>query len=114
MNTSKSWKARNPEKVAEQKKRYAKRYPDRIREACKRWKDGNRDKVRVEKALRRAVARGRVKKGIECEMCRKSEVVGHHPDYDQRFVVVWLCRGCHAKVHKDGGERGMGPDPGQR
>jgi ribosomal protein L37AE/L43A len=95
-----AWKARNPEKVAAQKKRYAERYPERIREANKRWKKAHHEKHLAHKALERAVHRGSVEKLLECERCGKAETEGHHPNYEERFVVVWLCRECHKEIHK--------------
>lgn len=30
-----------------------------------------------------------------------NELVAHHPDYSNPLAVLWLCRKCHIKVHKE-------------
>lgn len=34
-----------------------------------------------------------------CSVCGEPNAFAHHPDYEQPFSVIWLCRGCHAKEH---------------
>jgi hypothetical protein len=43
----------------------------------------------------------------ECSRCHKSgvKVEGHHPDYSRPLEVEWLCRACHALIHR-GSPRG--------
>jgi len=48
-----------------------------------------------------AIAKGKIKKGMECEICHSVEnVVAHHQDYDKPLEVNWLCKKCHNAVHK--------------
>jgi len=36
-----------------------------------------------------------------CFFCDKEEHVdAHHQDYDKPMEVIWLCKGCHKKLHK--------------
>lgn len=36
-----------------------------------------------------------------CENCNKVCVVdGHHVDYSKPLEVIWLCRQCHATIHR--------------
>ena len=34
-----------------------------------------------------------------CAICGKPGEHRHHPDYRKPELVVWLCTGCHAKLH---------------
>ena len=37
-----------------------------------------------------------------CEDCGATENIEmHHPDHSYPLLVVWLCRPCHKKHHKD-------------
>jgi len=37
-----------------------------------------------------------------CERCGITCTThGHHPDYSKPLEVVWVCRKCHAKEHRD-------------
>ena len=46
------------------------------------------------KALRAAVATGKIKKE-PCKVCKNPKVEGHHPDHNKRFEVIWLCSKHH-------------------
>lgn len=47
------------------------------------------------------ISQGLVKKPKKCENClRKKSLQGHHEDYTKPLIVKWLCRGCHADLHK--------------
>lgn len=56
----------------------------------------NRNVVR--NITNKAVRRGIIKKR-PCEHCGAKKVDCHHVDYDQPFVVLWLCRRCHWIEH---------------
>jgi hypothetical protein len=55
-------------------------------------------------AIRNAVRRGDVKRPKRCQVCKKVGKVrgpeAHHPDYHKPLDVVWVCRKCHAKIHR--------------
>lgn len=36
-----------------------------------------------------------------CEVCKSTEnIEAHHPDYTNPFNIVWLCKRCHAYIHR--------------
>lgn len=37
-----------------------------------------------------------------CVLCGNEKSQKHHPDYTRPLLIVWLCRPCHLKVHKEG------------
>lgn len=52
-------------------------------------------------AVYRAVKAGKLYKPSRCEDCGNNEsLFAHHPDYSKPLDVLWLCRGCHALIHK--------------
>lgn len=34
-----------------------------------------------------------------CAMCGEEQAEGHHDDYSQPLLVVWLCAECHTELH---------------
>jgi len=47
------------------------------------------------------IKNGRIKRPKICSKCGKSakNIDGHHPNYNEEFKVIWLCRSCHFKEH---------------
>ena len=45
-----------------------------------------------------AIRDGRIVKQ-PCAVCERTDVEGHHPDYDAPLDVVWLCLGHHKELH---------------
>src|ERR1017187_2452927 len=51
-----------------------------------------------------ALIRGEVTRPKTCEKCHtkpkgKRRLHGHHEDYSAPLKIIWLCAGCHRKVH---------------
>ena len=36
-----------------------------------------------------------------CTICGEEQTEAHHLDYERPYIIMWLCRGCHKKVHKE-------------
>lgn len=66
------------------------------------WRKRNHSRLKVYRALKRAVARGTISKPTVCSKCltvlplRKIE--GHHQDYNKPLDIIWLCRNCHKSL----------------
>ena len=45
------------------------------------------------------VKMGHIIKPKQCE-CGNKKVEGHHSDYSKPLQVIWLCRSCHANLHR--------------
>lgn len=67
--------------------------------AVRKWKSRNPHKVLAQRALQRAVRRGRIERQ-PCQRCGIEPAEGHHPDYRDPLRVEWLCRRHHAAVHR--------------
>ncbi len=69
-------------------------------------RDQARDSVKLlaRTTLTNAVRAGKVSKPSRCQFCDVSfpldKIHGHHPDYSKPLQVMWLCKDCHAKVHR--------------
>lgn len=61
---------------------------------------------------KRLVARGVLRKAVECEKCGAAPQTAmrsngrpqpwlemHHPDYNDPTKIVWLCKKCHLGLH---------------
>lgn len=79
------WRSINQKKSREQKRRWRKKYPEKIR------------------AVNIANRKIKIPKGEKCTMCKKRLATDkHHPDYSKPLKVIFLCRKCHNGVHRNG------------
>lgn len=47
------------------------------------------------------VIKGTILKADKCQECNSKETLFiHHNNYDDAFDILWLCRNCHCKKHK--------------
>ena len=54
----------------------------------------------VRRIFRAAIEKGEVVNPHFCHLCDKAKKTeAHHIDYGKPYVVTWLCRACHGKVH---------------
>lgn len=69
---------------------------DKTYSAVNKYHRNNPQKVKA-----RYQARYYIEPPEECSGCGVQGVVdGHHVDYSKPLEVVWLCRQCHADIHK--------------
>jgi hypothetical protein len=71
--------------------------------ANKRWEEKNPEKKKAHNKLNNAVRDGKIKKPERCQGCdtKPKRLEGHHKDYTKPLDVMWLCRSCHAKEHRE-------------
>ena len=115
----KRWRKANPEKAAEQKRRWAEKYresgksaerlrksrtesPGRVKVTNRAWGERNRERIylanRAGRQVRRAIASGELIRPECCDECgRNGAIEAAHSDYLKPLSVRWLCRSCHRK-----------------
>jgi len=63
------------------------------------YKKRNKTIINTRNKTKYYVARGVLKKS-PCVYCNSSNnIEAHHPDKHDPFNVIWVCRGCHIKLH---------------
>ena len=56
--------------------------------------------TRAQRQARYAESTGKLTKG-PCVVCGSTRLVdGHHEDYAKPLEITWLCRSCHARLHR--------------
>jgi hypothetical protein len=64
------------------------------------WKERNQLKVWAHSSLRSGLRRGLIQPQ-PCAYCGKPKAEAHHDAYDRPLDVIWLCRGCHKRLHAE-------------
>lgn len=62
-------------------------------------KSGNQERRKVRRQAGIAVQHGTILRG-PCGICNASRAEMHHDNYDNPLDVRWLCRSCHARLHR--------------
>lgn len=70
-------------------------------EGSRAWVERNPEKRAAHNLVDSAIRSGRLTKPDACEICdRRLPLAGHHTDYTEPLIVVWLCDECHKDVHR--------------
>lgn len=93
-----TWSTENRERKNNYNRLYRLRHPDYSMKQWRRAMEVYPDKVRARKSVRRALASGRLVRGL-CAVCDAIDVHAHHEDYSRRLDIVWLCPMHHAERH---------------
>ena len=76
--------------------------PERMKAAAeisKAWRKEDARRGAAHRAVAYAVKTGALKRA-PCVVCGASKSVAHHPDYDKKLDVIWLCQPHHVALHK--------------
>lgn len=69
-------------------------------EATEKYVEENREKIRAQSKVRKAIKSGKIIKPLNCEVCGLSKALqGHHEDYSKPLQVIWMCAKCHIYHH---------------
>ena len=92
--------------VRETNDRWAEQHPDLAREVrrqgAQRYRERHPDRIKAQDAVKIALCSGKLQRQ-PCEVCGTAKTDAHHyrgyaPEH--RLDVLWLCRRCHAAVHR--------------
>ena len=100
-----SVKTQDKEKTREREKLRARRLraenSERLRTSERNRKKEKSYKTVARDLLNKAVKKGIVQKPLTCYSCgEQKRLTAHHSDYNQPYLVDWLCYECHAKEHR--------------
>ena len=87
-------------KERETARKWCEANPEKRKATYDRYIVKHREKFLAHHALQSAIKSGRVVKPKTCSMCGAGgRIHGHHPNYSETLEVVWVCHGCHLKIH---------------
>ncbi|KKL47965.1 hypothetical protein LCGC14_2330250 [marine sediment metagenome] len=91
-------------KKANQK--YKENNPNRIAKtrqiSDRKYRQNHPEKKKARNKISHAPRDGTIKRPSQCESCfEEGPVEGHHEDYSKQLEVIWLCKGCHMKRHRE-------------
>ncbi len=70
-------------------------------EHTRRDKEKFPERNRARYLIRQAMKKGKIKPLANCEYCKQAKKTeAHHPDHFQPYLIVWLCKDCHAMFDK--------------
>lgn len=101
------WRAKNLEKYQKHKREYFQKRkkslsPDKWRSM--RRKAYYNQPLEARKAhdkINNSIRAGRFKRPPTCSKCNSKRPEAHHEDYSKPLDVLWLCRACHMRHHRN-------------
>jgi hypothetical protein len=82
--------------------KYRNKNRDKINEIARNCYQKHKKEQNARMALNQAVKRGDIERPHSCSKCGSTEQIeGHHEDYNKPLDVEWLCRPCHATLHRN-------------
>ena len=107
LNKSASWRQENPDKHTAAILKWRAEHPEQVRELERqRQKRRRKNADELKKIRARQVIANKVNRGLldrietlVCRRCDNQAVDYHHPDYDDAWLVIPLCKECHHKEH---------------
>jgi len=92
------WREENKEKCKE----YSRSWKNRNKEKIRFYKLNNQKKIFARTKIGNDLRDGKIVKPNYCSRCNGTgRIEAHHPDYDFPLNIVWLCKICHHKEHKE-------------
>lgn len=92
--------ANDPVKFLERQKKYDEKTGIKAK-ILQKYRENNRQKVNAQCQLRDHVKRGNIIKPNKCSLCSSEKwIEAHHADYSKPLEVVWVCKKCHAIIHR--------------
>lgn len=103
LQINRKWKNKNKEKVKRNAQRYEEENRERIKEVRDNRRSGERFKLqsKAHASLEYAINTGKIERPDNCSNCgsNKTQIQGHHTDYNNPLDVIWLCQSCHLIIH---------------
>ena len=96
----KNWKNNHRDRVNELKRLHGLIHRE-DRKLKQRWiRRVKKLECSAREAVKRALQKGTLVRPKQCEKCKQIRfVVAHHPNYQLKLSVQWLCNPCHRAIH---------------
>jgi hypothetical protein len=92
---------RNLARYAEAQRRYQKKHPERVAARVKETRKRNLPARHARMAVYKAIRAGKLVRPDSCSECGKvTKIHAHHPNYAEKFNIIWLCQACHMQRHR--------------
>ena len=100
LRSKREWARKNRDRSRERRRLVVAADPAAESARQRGYREANLDKCAARDAVNNAVKRGDIVPGA-CSRCPEKKAEAHHPDYEKHLDVVWLCRRCHRKLHRE-------------
>lgn len=96
-----AWYLKNREKELERKRKYrnTKKGKEITRKCWANAWENSKNKILARQAVRKAIKSGKITR-LPCVKCGAKLTDAHHPDYNKKLEVVWLCEKHHYELHR--------------
>jgi hypothetical protein len=100
-----AWRDENRDKVISYSVKWKKNNPEKAiamnRKSIKLQKKRYPEKTLARRITEKALRKRTIIRPMNCQICNKiCKPEAHHADYSKPLELVWLCRQCHANLHK--------------
>lgn len=95
------YRSKSREKIREQDREFYKAHKEKRKEYQLKDAHENRHKQECYIQYRKAIRDGILVRSSVCQICsaENCKIDGHHHDYSKPLDVIWICKGCHMKIH---------------
>lgn len=98
------WRSKNKDHIKRSKKIYYQKHRDKLIQSVRQYQQNNPVEYKARDCLNKAIKCGKIIRPLYCGLCgKRCTPDGHHSDYSKPYEVMWLCRSCHNKLHKERG-----------
>lgn len=95
------WEEKNRGWKNECARKWSREHKEQLLEKQRKYRKKNPEKCRAQSLVNSYVARGKIIRPMQCEVCGKiGRTDAHHEDYTKPLDVIWVCRKCHAMLDK--------------
>lgn len=92
---------KNPEKVKGNKKRYYAKHSGFKTKLNQNYRKKYPEKYKASNIFTYALNSGKLVRPTICSICKKNCIPeGHHENYEQPLIVIWVCDKCHRNIHQ--------------
>jgi hypothetical protein len=90
----------NETRLKNYNKNYYLKNKDRLSKIRLNWYYNNKNKAKCHSRIAYQLLKKLIIKPIYCQICDKiKELFSHHLDYNQPYLIIWICKSCHNKIH---------------